>query len=306
MKILVTGGTGFIGGAIAQRLLREDHEVIATGTDREHIPEGAQFLPVNLTGIDWNALRGVEIVFHQAAINDTTYRDRKQMLMANTEASDVLLHMAEEVGCKTFVFASSTAVYGTESAPFIEDEVPAKPGTCYGESKMLFENACRSFSSKMNIICLRYCNVYGPGEGRKGKRMSMVGQIGRTMALGKRPRLFKHGEQKRDWAFIDDVVEANMKAMQHSGFGIYNVGLGTATAFNDVVRVWNKHLGTDLQPEYIDNPFAEWYQSHTECHMDKAKDGLGFVPQYDIDNGIAAYLERELKDYANVNSAVCK
>ncbi len=296
MRILVTGGTGFIGGALVKRLIQDGHDVMATGTSPGRLPEGAHFLPVNLNGIDWDALEGVQTIFHQAAINDTTYKDRRQMLLANLGASTVLLNKAEDVGCKNFVFASTTAIYGNEPAPFIEGVTLERPGTFYAESKKFFETRCLHYSKfkdrprSMNIVCLRYCNVYGPGEGHKGKRMSVVGQIGRNMLKNERPQLFSDGSHSRDWVYIDDVVEANVLAMKHKGFGAYNCGSGVSTSFNNVVKIWNRHLGSNIKPEYIDNPYQEWYQRYTECDMNKAKEGLGFVPQCSIEEGIGMYL----------------
>ncbi len=140
----------------------------------------------------------------------------------------------------------------------------------------------------IRVVGLRYCNVYGPGEAHKGKRASMIFQLARQMRE-KDPRLFKFGEQKRDYIYVKDVVTANLKAAEAGESGVVNCGSGAATTFNALVEILNRNLGTERRPEYIDNPYEAAYQNHTECDMAQAKRLIGFVPEYDIEKGIADY-----------------
>ncbi|HEY4516856.1 MAG TPA: NAD-dependent epimerase/dehydratase family protein [Candidatus Paceibacterota bacterium] len=292
MKVLVTGGTGFIGSNIVEALLGRGDEVVITGHDAEQsLPnfKGTLLLP-SLIGIDWSALPPVDILFHEAAYNDTRSQDLREMLHANVAASLELFKRVVEKGCKHIVYASSTAVYGNGPAPYKEDQ-PLHPLNPYAQSKQRLEEEIARFARAhpdVVIVGLRYCNVYGPGESHKGTRASMIYQLAQQMRKGN-PRLFKSGEQRRDYIYVKDVVEVNLRAAEARSSGVLNCGSGRATAFNDVVKLLNNALGTSRTPEYIDNPFTNAYQDYTECDMSRAEEVLGFVPQYSIEAGIEEY-----------------
>ncbi len=290
MRYLVTGGTGFVGSNLALHLLAEGHTVLVTGR------KGEQALPGEITvldpqKIDWDAVGKLDAVFHEAAITDTTVLDRKRMFDANVEfAKHVFTHTVTQ-GCKRIVFASSTAAYGDAPAPYEEGVTPLHPLNPYGESKKALEEFAAQFGKEhpdVTIVGLRYCNVYGPRESHKGKMASMIYQLAQQMLKGD-PRLFKHGEQKRDWIYVKDVVRANVLAAQAKQSCIVNCGSGNAVSFNDLIAILNEALGLDRKPEYIDNPYAKQYQSYTECDMTLAKKMLGFIPQYDVRKGIKDY-----------------
>jgi ADP-L-glycero-D-manno-heptose 6-epimerase len=118
----------------------------------------------------------------------------------------------------------------------------------------------------------------------------MIYQLAQQM-LRRRPRLFAHGEQKRDYIYTEDVVRANMLAAAARNSCVVNCGSGTATTFNDLVAILNEIFGTSWEPEYIENPYAAAYQSHTECEMTFAKEALGFFPRVDIHSGLKAYFD---------------
>jgi len=118
----------------------------------------------------------------------------------------------------------------------------------------------------------------------------MILQLAQQMRKGN-PTLFKHGEQKRDFVYVKDVVAANLLAAKATESCIINCGSGRATSFNDIVAILNNVLATSRKPEYIDNPYKEFYQNFTECDMTKAKEKIGFVPEYSIEQGIKDYFE---------------
>ena len=294
MRVLVTGGTGFIGSNIVGALVARGDEVVITGHDAEQSPPNfkGKFLQPSLIGIDWDALPPVDVLFHEAAYNDTRAMDLREMLHANVAASLALFEHVVAKGCKRIVYASSTAVYGDGPAPYKEDQ-PLHPLNPYAESKKQLEEAVAAFGKThpdVIIVGLRYCNVYGPGESHKGTRASMIYQMAQQMRKGN-PRLFKSGEQKRDYIYVKDVVEANLRAASAQESGVFNCGSGRATSFNDVVALLNKVLTTSRTPKYIGNPFAAAYQNYTECDMSRAKEKLAFVPQYMIETGIAEYMK---------------
>ena len=292
MKCLVTGGTGFIGSNLALHLQELGHEVIITGNESEQpLPEfkGKRLYP-GLIGIDWGQVKNIDVLFHQAAINNTRMMDRREMLHGNLDASVKLFRHVAEGGCRRIVFASTTAVYGRNPAPYRE-EGPFDLNTPYAESKMLLEEAAanvqRDFPGLVTVG-LRYCNVYGPRENHKGSRSTMIHQFAGKMKNGN-PRLFKFGEQKRDYIYVKDVVKANLCASEAAASCVVNCGSGKATTFNRIVEILGEVTGNARVPEYIDNPFQGNYQNDTTCDMSLAERAIDFIPSFTIEEGIEDY-----------------
>jgi ADP-L-glycero-D-manno-heptose 6-epimerase len=292
MRILVTGGTGFIGSNLVLRLLEQGHDVLITGHDAEQkIPNfRGKYLQPGLLGIDWEAIGQIDVLYHQAAINDTTLLDEREMIRANAEAAKELFRRVADAGCRKIVYASSTAIYGDAPAPYREDG-PARPLNPYARSKKALEEWATRFAGEhpqVTMVGLRYCNVYGPRENHKGPRASMIYQLARQMRTGN-PRLFRNGEQRRDYLYVEDAVRANLLAAEAHASAIVNCGSGQAVTFNQLVEILNQTLGVERQPEYIENPYADRYQSHTECDMTLAQRLLEFSPEWDIHKGIEKY-----------------
>ena len=143
----------------------------------------------------------------------------------------------------------------------------------------------------INIVGLRYFNVYGAREYFKNTTASMVLQFGHQILAGKNPRLFEGSDKiLRDFIYIEDIIQANIKAMQPNTSGIYNVGTGKARSFQDIVDILQKELGTSLECEYIPNPFVGSYQFHTEADVQTTKESLGYAPRFEMEEGIKAYV----------------
>lgn len=294
MRILVTGGTGFIGSNLAMELQQQGHEVLITGnaTEQNLTDFKGKILEPSLCGIDWDAIGKVDVLYHQAANNVTTCLDEDEMMLANFKAPKQLFEYVISKGCKRIVYASSTAVYGDAPAPYKEDIKP-NPLNPYAVSKLKLDEFAMKKAEEnpgVTIVGLRYCNVYGPAENHKGKRASMIYQLAQQMKTGN-PRLFKFGEQKRDYIYVKDVVRANILASQAKESCVVNCGYGAATTFNDIVRILNDVLGINREIEYFNNPFEDRYQDYTECDMDLAKEKTGFVPEYDVERGIKDYFD---------------
>ena len=159
------------------------------------------------------------------------------------------------------------------------------------EQKKLLDDFAMDLAAKdpsLTIVGLRYCNIFGPRENHKGTRATMVYQFAQQMQKGK-PRLFKFGEQKRDYIYVKDVVTANILASQAKESCIVNCGSGRTTSFNEIVDHLNVVLDLNRKPEYIENPFEGAYQNHTECDMSLAKEKIGFTPEYSFEKGLADY-----------------
>ena len=169
-------------------------------------------------------------------------------------------------------------------------QIPLNP---YGESKKLLDEFAIQFAKEnpdVVIVGLRYCNVYGPRDSHKGKMRCYITQMAEQMTQ-RNPKMFKDGEQKRDYIYVKDIVKANLLAAQAKESCIVNCGSGKAITFNEVVKMLNKILGTNRVPDYIDNPYIGKYQDYTECDMTLAKEKIGFVPEFDIEKGLKDYYE---------------
>ncbi|MBU90229.1 hypothetical protein CMO94_01700 [Candidatus Woesearchaeota archaeon] len=143
---------------------------------------------------------------------------------------------------------------------------------------------------KMHIVGLRYFNVFGPNEKHKGKPASMIYHLSKQIKAGKKPRIFKQGEQKRDHIYVKDAVDATIKAVDAKKSCIVNLGTGIATDFNELIKVLNEVLGTNFEPEYFDMPYdPKTYQSSTQADTKKAEELLGFKAEWDLKKGIKDY-----------------
>jgi ADP-L-glycero-D-manno-heptose 6-epimerase len=307
MKALVTGGAGFIGSNLAQRLTAEGFEV--TIVDDFSSADWRNLTHFNgdvITGdlacaesVQMLAGKGFKAIFHQASITDTTVTDQRRMMHNNVEAFRNVLEIALRTEAKV-VWASSCSIYGQGPVPMKESQKP-DPLNVYAFSKLQMERLAAIYCQRMKapIVGLRYSNVYGPGEDHKGKFASMIHQLAKQMRSGQRPRIFEHGQQKRDFVYVGDVVEANLCALKATECGVYNAGAGASWSFNQVVAELNRVLGTSLEPDYFPNPYS-FTQDWTETDLSTAISKTGYRPRFDLRKGIEAYAESGLLGVARV------
>ncbi len=304
MKVLVTGGAGFIGSNLALFLENEGHTVtvlddFSSGNENNLKGFRGEVIRADVTSFNFaSKFKALDAIFHQAAITDTTVTDEKKMFRANVDGFQPLLDFAKKLAAPV-IYASSAAVYGKGQAPMRESQ-PSQPTNCYGVSKArMDEMAIRAIRQKTYppIVGLRYFNVFGPRESYKGNATSMVSKLAAQMKSGRRPRIFKHGEQKRDFVYVKDAVRANLLAFQSGKSGIVNVGTGKAVSFNEVIRTLNEILGTFHKPEYFDNPYA-FYQDYTEADLTEARSLIGYRPQFTTQEGMKDYLGRQSAAHA--------
>lgn len=302
-KYLVTGGAGFIGSNLALELEKQGHEV----TVLDDFSNGHFKNLIGFKGdvISYDAFKTLpqhgyyDAIFHQGAITDTTQMDQKVMMEQNVEVFKKLLQFAADNEIKKVIYASSAATYGNGAVPMQETQ-PSLPENVYGFSKVIMDNVARIFSQAnqdMTIIGLRYFNVYGPGEYYKGKMASMMLQLYNQMREGKRPRIFKYGEQQRDFVYVKDIVKANLCALNNGKETcVLNAATGIARSYNDVIACLNKEMGLTLEPEYIENPYP-FFQNKTEADMTLAREKTGYTPDYTLEQGIADYVKELDRHY---------
>lgn len=311
--ILITGGAGFIGSNLAF-YFQENHpeakvvvydcfrsgETLSNGNLKSfgHFKNLVGFNGEIISG-DINDPDGIknlkenyrfDYIFHEAAISDTTALEQDLMIKTNVNAYKELLEMAMLHGAN-MIYASSAATYGDAASP--QRVGREAPQNVYGFSKLAMDHLSREYMKKagISIVGLRYFNVYGPHEYFKNTTASMVLQFGHQLLAGKNPRLFKGSDKiLRDFIYIEDVIQANIKAMHPNESGIYNVGTGKARSFQDIVDILQRELRTDYACEYIPNPFIGSYQFHTEADIATSRTGLGYEPVFEMEDAIKAYV----------------
>jgi ADP-L-glycero-D-manno-heptose 6-epimerase len=299
-KLLVTGGAGFIGSNLTLTLQEKLPGARLTVIDDFRSGDfknlrgyRGDFVAQNLATMDWQQQFGNEkfdAIFHLASITDTTLHDQFVQVHDNVESFRRLLNFAKPNKTR-IVYASSASTYGAATAASVETN-GAAPANVYAFSKVIMDNLAMREAKEnpdWTIVGLRYFNVYGPREAHKGVPASMVYHLAQQMKAGQRPRIFKHGEQKRDFVYVKDIVEGSILGLEAKQSGIYNLGSGQARSFNELVDALNKCLGTKFQPDYIENPHAH-YQNFTQADLEKVRGELGYQPRFSLEIGVADYV----------------
>lgn len=311
--ILITGAAGFIGSNLAF-YFQENYpkativafdmfrsgETFSNGNLKSfgHFKNLLGFKGVVISGdiTDKKALKELEhdykfdYIFHQAAISDTTVQEQDLMMKTNVNAYEDLLKIAINHGAN-MIYASSGATYGDSDRFEVGYE---QPNNAYGFSKVMMDNISYEYLKKdldISIVGLKYFNVYGPREFFKNKTSSMVVQFGHQILKGLTPKLFEGSDKiLRDFIYIEDIIQANIKATHPKKSGVYNVGTGKARSFEDIVNILQRELEIDNGKEYIPNPFIGSYQFFTEANIATTKENLGYEPRYTMEDGIKAYI----------------
>ena len=297
----MTGGAGFIGSnltlALQERFPTARLTVIddfRSGDFKNLAGYHGDFVAQDLAKLDWREQFGDEkfdAIFHLASITDTTNHNQFIQVRDNVESFRRILNFARPTETR-IIYASSASTYGPAKEASSETN-GAAPANIYAFSKTIMDNlAVRASRESPDwvIVGLRYFNVYGPREAHKGVPASMVYHLAQQMKAGRRPRIFKHGDQRRDFVYVKDIVEGSIRALQAESSGIYNLGSGQARSFNELVDVLNRVLGTQFQPDYIDNPHTH-YQNFTQADLTRVRRALGFEPGFPLEDGVRDYLQ---------------
>ncbi len=231
-----------------------------------------------------------DYIFHQAAISDTTVFEQDLMIQTNVNAYENLLNLAIKHKAN-MIYASSGATYGNSDKFEVGFE---KANNVYGFSKVMMDNLTYKYLKKdldIFIVGLRYFNVFGPREFYKNKTASMVLQFAHQILKGEVPRLFENSDKiLRDFIYIEDVIQANIKACSPKQSGVYNIGTAKARSFEDIVDILQKELKINNGKIYIKNPFIGSYQFFTQANIETSKKNLDYKPRFSMEEGIKAYI----------------
>lgn len=296
-KVLVTGVAGFIGSNLAERLLKENYEVI--GIDnlmqglREQIPNGVEFHALDIRSQEiYPIFNGVDTVFHLAAKNTIAdcQKDPVETADINITGTINVFKAAQEAGVRKVVYAESSAVYeGTDVFPTPESE--ERPQSFYADSKMasyLFAKTFEKFHG-LKTTGLRYFNVYGPRQDYRRSIPPIMSDFIIRMLKGERPILYGNGWRTKDYIYVDDINDFHILALKDSRTNgeVYNLGTGEETSFKELFEVIRDLLGANIEPELLpDLPPEVGRVERTLADITKAR-SLGWEPKTELRDGLS-------------------
>ncbi|MEM2111041.1 MAG: SDR family oxidoreductase [Candidatus Bathyarchaeia archaeon] len=317
-QILVTGGAGFIGSHLVDKLLNEGYAVTVVDNFYSGNPknivhhqnkEDFHLIKGDIRDYDLikNAIKGMDAVFHEAAIVSVPLSVKDPILTIDVNVKGTLnvLKAASKFGVKRFIYASSAAVYGDLKPHKKSEDAALNPTSPYGVSKLQAENYVKSFHGLYGLetISLRYFNAYGPRQqvnvqnNYSGVITIFVDRISKNMP----PIIFGDGEQTRDFVYIDDIVEANMLALNVSEASgeIFNIGTGTPISINQLAEV----LKRTIKKENLKNIYADPRPGdilHSYADIRKAKEILKFQPKVPLEEGLFRLIEWYRKELISI------
>ncbi|MBM7622993.1 SDR family oxidoreductase [Sporohalobacter salinus] len=307
MKVLVTGGAGFIGSHIVDELIKEGADVIvvdnlSTGC-LDNVNSKAKFYEIDIRDEELKGVfaeQDIDYVIHQAAQIDIQKSIQEPTFDAqnNIEGTINLLEACREYKVKKIIYASSAAVYGSPEYLGIDEEHPVKPISLYGISKHTPEHYIKTYKQlyDLDYTILRYANVYGPRQDPKGEG-GVISIFVDAMLEGKKPTIFGDGQQTRDFIYVKDIAQANLAALKRADNKVLNISCHTQTSINELVTEMNQILGSNLEADYEDERPGDI--RHSYLTNQKAIKQLDWQPEYDLETG----LRRTLTYYQEIYQA---
>jgi len=312
-KFLVTGGAGFIGSNLCDSLLELGHEVrvfdnLATGSlaNLAHIKSSIEFIegdlrdPAALAG----AVEGVDNVVHLAALGSVPRSVADPVTTHDVNATGTLnvLCAARKAGVKRVVYASSSSAYGDTPVLPKQEDMPASPQSPYAVAKLTGEQYCRVFHRVYGLetVSLRYFNVYGRRQSPDSQYAAVIPLFVSSLMRGESPVINGDGEQTRDFTYVDDCNQANIKAsLAEAGAGeVFNVGTGARISINSLFEKIRDILGSSVEAEHRDPRAGDVRDSLSDTT--RISEAVGYAPEYNIDTGLAEtvrwFAERSAKD----------
>lgn len=294
-NVVVTGGAGFIGSNLVEELAKEHHvkviDDLSTGhTENLDQIRGVEFIRGSITDLDLlrEVFSDVDWVFHQAALPSVprSIEDPISSNRVNVDGTLNVLVAARDCGAKKVVYASSSSVYGdTPTLPKREDMTP-NPKSPYAATKLAGEYYCQIFSEiyGLKTASLRYFNVFGPRQDPKSQYAAVIPLFIARILNGKPPTIFGDGTQTRDFTFVKDVVQANIRAMESEAIGVFNVACGRQIVLNDLADEIMKITGIETEKVYEPPRAGDIKDSLAD--ISRAREMLGYEPRFDLDSGL--------------------
>src|SRR2546426_946403 len=295
---LVTGGAGFIGSHLAEELVRRGHRVrvadsLITGKRRnlDHVP-GVEFMEGDLADAAFarRAATGIDFVLHQAAIPSVprSVNDPLTSNRSNIDATLSMLVAARDAGVKRFVYAGSSSAYGdTPTLPKREDMVPS-PLSPYALQKLVGEQYGQLFTRLYGFetVTIRYFNVFGPRQDPGSPYSGVISLFATALLERRQPTIYGDGEQTRDFTYVANVVDGVLRACEAPGVAgeAINVATGGRISLNELLRVMNRIVGTDIRPIYADARAGDVRDSQAD--ISKARRLLGYEPLVALEEGL--------------------
>jgi nucleoside-diphosphate-sugar epimerase len=303
-RILITGGAGFIGSHIGVALRAQGDEVrvlddLSTGheSNLEAIGPGLDFVRGSVTdpAVVAAAVEGCDYVFHEAALASVPRSVKEPVASNDANVCGTLnvLVAARDAGVKRLIYAASSSAYGdTEVLPKVED-MPVQPKSPYAVAKLAGEHYVSAFAGcySMQTLSIRYFNVFGPRQDPDSPYAAVIPIFADALLAGKAPTIHGDGEQSRDFTYIDNVVSANLKALTVPKLAgeVVNVALGQRTTLNELYRMIQEILGTDIDAQY--GPTRAGDVKHSEAAIGRAEALLGYETLVSVEDGIRRTVE---------------
>lgn len=305
MNYLVTGAAGFIGAAIAKKLLESGNtcttvDNLFTGR-KEHIPEGCKFIQGNVSDpmvIKLLCNKNFDAIVHIAgqSSGEVSFDDPVYDLHTNTQSTLLLLELARNMGCQKFIYASSMSVYGNPKFPCCSESTLALPKSFYAVGKLASENYLRIYSEfGMACTALRFFNVYGVGQNMENLRQGMA-SIFLAMAINNRHILIKGSKSRfRDFVYIDDVVNAVMLALENqSGYKVYNVSTNVPTTVENVVKTIQASLPYDITVKYSGSTPGDQFGIYGNNSLIRKE--LKWEPKISFESGMSMMIDWAIRN----------
>jgi len=298
LEIIVTGGCGFIGSNLVERLLKEGYTVKVFDNMHTGDPSNLKGLAVKIFREPYNKMDSFiqepGMIFHLGIPSSSPMykNDPKLIGEAINDAIDIF-EFAKKNGCKV-VYESSSSLYKGNKPPYCED-MPIYVTDYYTECRYAIERLAKLYNTLHDVksVGLRFFSVYGPKEKYKGKYANIVTQFLWAMLKNEQPLIFGDGTQTRDFVYVGDVVEALMLAMEKDfECEIFNVGTGVAYSFNEIVDLLNEKLGKNTRPIRKPMPITN-YVFETLADTTKAQKILGFKAKITLEEGITKLIKEE-------------
>ena len=294
MRITVTGGAGFIGSHLVDRLIEDGHTVqvidnLYTG-NKDFVHSKAQFVELDIR--DPSVCSVLEefrpdYIFHEAAQTEVSTSMSDPMLDCDINLMGLinLLNAAVKLDVKKFLMPSSAAVYGNLDTLPLNEEMIGNPSSFYGLTKLTTEHYLRIYYEAFGLpyICYRYSNVFGPRQGNGGEG-GVISIFAKATVKGSPIIIYGDGKQTRDFIYVDDVVEANILGMQHQVTGIYNVSTGISSSVNLLVDEFRNISGKDIEVVYDKPRLGDIRDS--VLATDKSEKELLFTAKYNLHDGL--------------------